>query len=48
MMSACSMLSENTGHGVRTTQRTNPLIRPGSAAAVVTSPPYRSPVTSET
>ena len=28
MMSACSMPSVNTGHGVRTTQRTNALIRP--------------------
>src|SRR6185437_15191724 len=44
-MSACSMLSENTGHGVRTTHRTNPLIRPGSAAWVATEPPYRSAVT---
>jgi hypothetical protein len=39
------MLRENSGHGVRITQRTNALIRPGSAAAVVTNPPYRSPVT---
>jgi hypothetical protein len=46
MMSACTMLSQNSGHGVRTTHRANPLIRPGSAATVVTSPPYRSAVTS--
>ena len=33
MMSACSMPSVNTGHGVRATQRTNALIRPiGSAS----------------
>ena len=38
MMSACSMLSENTGHGVRATHRTNALIRRGSVAAVVTQP----------
>ena len=44
-MSACSMLSENTGHGVRTTHRTNALIRPGSAAGVATNPPYRSAAT---
>ena len=42
MMSACSWLSENTGHGVRTTHRTNALIRPGSAPALLTNPPYRS------
>src|SRR5271166_993031 len=37
------MLSEKTGHGVRTTHRTNPLIRPGSPAAwVATNPPYRA------
>ena len=29
MMSACSMLSENTGHGVRTTHRTNRADPPG-------------------
>src|SRR6201997_2854591 len=46
MMSACSMLSENSGHGVRTTQRTNALIRPGSAAWVATNPPYRATPTS--
>src|ERR1700724_311918 len=46
MMSACSMLSENSGHGVRTTQRTNALIRPGSAAWVATNPPYRATRTS--
>ncbi|GFG66026.1 hypothetical protein MKUB_35160 [Mycobacterium kubicae] len=45
MMSACNMLSENTGHGVRTTHRTNALIRPGSAAAEFTNPPYRAAVT---
>ena len=42
MMSACNMPSENTGHGVRATQRTNPLTRPGVVEAVLTSPPYRS------
>src|SRR6516225_2515010 len=42
MMSACSMLSENSGQGVRTTHRTNALIRPGSAASVATNPPYRA------
>src|SRR5215472_1441183 len=42
MMSACSMLSENSGHGVRTTHRTNALIRPGGAASVATNPPYRA------
>src|SRR6516162_1242502 len=42
MMSACSMLSENRGQGVRTTHRTNALIRPGSAASVATNPPYRA------
>ena len=42
MMSACSMPSENTGHGVRATQRTNPLTRPGAAAGVLTCSPYRS------
>ena len=36
MMSACSMPSVNTGHGVRATQRTNALIRPIGSASVVT------------
>ena len=45
MMSACSMPSENTGHGVRATQRMNPLIRPGVAGSVLTRSPYRSRVT---
>jgi hypothetical protein len=36
------MLSENSGHGVRTTQRANALIRPGSSAPVATNPPYRA------
>ncbi|OOK72912.1 hypothetical protein BZL29_4992 [Mycobacterium kansasii] len=39
------MLSENTGHGVRTTHRANALIRPGNAATVATSPPYPAVVT---
>ena len=42
MMSACSMPSVNTGHGVRATQRTNALIRLIGMAAVVTGQPYRS------
>ncbi len=42
MMSACNWLSKNTGHGVRTSHWTNPLIRPGSAPAILTCPPYRS------
>ncbi len=42
MMSACSMPSVNTGHGVRATQRTNALIRPIGTASVVTGQPYRS------
>jgi hypothetical protein len=41
MTSACTMLNENTGHGVRTNQRRNPLIRPLSATVVLTRPPYR-------
>jgi len=36
------MPSENTGHGVRATQRTNPLTRPGAVEAVLTCSPYRS------
>jgi hypothetical protein len=39
------MPSENTGHGVRATQRTNALIRPGVAGSVLTRSPYRSRVT---
>ena len=42
MMSACSMPSVNTGHGVRATQRTNALIRPIAMASVVIRQPYRS------
>ena len=42
MMSACSMPSVNTGHGVRATQRTNALIRPIGMASVVTGQPYRA------
>jgi hypothetical protein len=36
------LLSENTGHGVRASQRINPLIRPLSATSVLTCPPYRA------
>jgi len=40
------MPRENTGHGVRTTQRTNALIRPiAGGGAVLTRSPYRSPLT---
>jgi len=42
MMSACIWLNVKTGHGVRTNHSTNPRIRPGSADAVLTCPPYRS------
>jgi hypothetical protein len=39
MMSACNMLRVNTGHGVRSTQRTNRLIRP-ARVLVLTRTPY--------
>src|SRR6185369_11794791 len=42
MMSACSMPSEKTGHGVRATHRTNPRIRRTGISSLVTSSPYRS------
>src|SRR3954463_16682733 len=45
MMSACSMPSVNTGHGVRATHRTNALIRLMGIAAEVMGQPYRSGAT---
>jgi hypothetical protein len=39
MMSACNMPRENTGHGVRATQRANSRIRPRVAGALFTNSP---------
>ena len=39
MMSACSMPSAKTGHGVRATQRTNSISRPRVIGALLTDLP---------